>query len=71
MLSAMDKIQLACIVYPPPDPDFPPLAVVFDPQTNEVLVAKRVPSIELGNQWLTAAAAEIQAKLDRGEDPNA
>jgi hypothetical protein len=57
----MDSMR--AVVYDPPLPSYPHLAVVFDTE-GEVLVSKVVPSREEGEAFLGEVMSAIQAQID-------
>ena len=54
--------QMKAVVYDPPLPSYPYLAVVFDTE-GEVLVSKVVPSRPVGEAFLGQVMSAIQAQV--------
>ena len=55
--------QMSAVVYDPPLPHYPHLAVVFDVE-GEVLVSRVVPSREEGEAFLAQVMSAIQSQID-------
>lgn len=54
-------MYISSIVYAPPTPEFPYLAVLFHPD-GEVLAARPMISQEAGEQFIASVALEIAEK---------
>ena len=54
------------IVYEPPAPHLPYLAVIFH-ENGDVLVAHAVPTPEAGEKVIEKALEDLQAKLEAGK----
>lgn len=72
MLSAMHKTNpgVRGAVYAPPNPDFPILAVLFDPE-GYVYVSSIVGSPEEGARWIEATMPEAIDLWFKERRPNA
>ena len=54
-------------VYTPPNSSMPPVAVVIDDSTGQVVSADAVPSIQAGDALIAAVFAKFDADLKAGK----
>ena len=54
--------KISAVVYDPPSSEFPHIAVVF--YGEEVLVARRVPSLKAGDEFLAEVMPQVAAKIE-------